>query len=60
MPFRGGFGLNFGTFYCDAAFVHKHSQDETVFYSYGDEVVADPVKNKYKSNEARITFGIRF
>lgn len=58
--FSGGFGLNFGTFYCDAAFVHRHSQDETVFYSYGDEVVADPVKNKYKSNEARITFGIRF
>lgn len=58
--FSGGFGLNFGTFYCDAAFVHRHSQDETVFYSYGDQVVAEPVQNKYKSNEARITFGIRF
>lgn len=56
----GGIGLNFGTFYCDAAFVHRFFKDATVFYSYGDQVVAEPVQNKYKSNEARITFGIRF
>ncbi len=54
-----GAGLNFGSFYCDAAFIHKFSENETVFYS--DYIYqSDPVKNKYLSNEARITLGIKF
>ena len=57
--FTAGAGLNFGMFYCDAAFIHKFSENETVFYSYYD-IQAEPVKNKYLSNEARITLGIRF
>lgn len=62
-----GFGLNFGQFYCDAAYIHKTSKNETVFYAvdYATEtsyesIVSAPVKNKYISNEARITLGVRF
>ena len=57
--FTAGAGLNFGMFYCDAAFIHKFSENETVFYSYYD-IQSEPLKNKYLSNEARITLGIRF
>ncbi len=61
-----GIGLNFGAFYCDAAFVHRWTKNETVFYSYYDaedpslDIVSQPTQNKLKTNEARITFGIRF
>ena len=61
-----GIGLNFGVFYCDAAFVHRQTKNETIFYSYYDaedtalDVVSQPTRNNFKTNEARITFGIRF
>lgn len=59
--FSGGFGLNFGQFYCDAAYLYKYGKDKTIFYYYPDEgIIADPVKNKYVSNEARLTLGLRF
>lgn len=62
----GGFGLNFGMFYCDAAYVYKFTKDITQFYSYVDpddaafDVSAIPVKNKFNDHEARITVGVRF
>lgn len=58
----GGFGLNFGTFYCDAAYVYKQSKNETLFYSYDDkpDYTSLTSYNKYKDHEARITFGVRF
>lgn len=61
-----GIGLNFGAFYCDASFTHRWSKNETIFYSYYDaedpslDIVSQPTQNKLKTNEARITFGIRF
>lgn len=55
----GGFGLNFGPVYCDAAYIFRTTKDQTQFYSYGD-IIAQPVKNKYTDNEARITVGVRF
>lgn len=60
-----GIGMNFGMFYCDAAYVHKMMRNETVFYSFYDvdpanDIIATPVNNKYLSNEARITLGLRF
>lgn len=61
----GGFGLNFGVFYCDAAYVHKYSKGTTVFYSgynpFADAYfTAAPIMNKYNTNEARVTLGVRF
>lgn len=61
-----GFGLNFGPFYCDAAYLYKFSKDTTLFYSYLDpedafyDVISEPVRNKYNNHEARITLGVRF
>lgn len=61
-----GIGLNFGAFYCDAAFTHRWTKNETIFYSYYDtqepelNIESLPTQNKLKTNEARITFGIRF
>lgn len=60
-----GIGMNFGMFYCDVAYVHKMMRNETVFYSFYDvdpakDIIATPVNNKYLSNEARITLGLRF
>ncbi|WP_251622126.1 OmpP1/FadL family transporter [Odoribacter lunatus] len=61
-----GFGLNFGQFYCDVAYLYKFSKDTTLFYSYLDpddaqyDVVSEAVSNKYNNHEARITLGIRF
>lgn len=63
----GGIGLNFGTFYCDAAYTNKSTKDKTIFYYAEGEsdggyktVMAEPVKNKYKDNQVRLTFGFRF
>lgn len=62
----GGFGLNFGTFYCDAAYVYKFNKNTTRFYEYIDDldpqydVIAEPVNNKYRTHEAKITLGVRF
>lgn len=62
----GGFGINLGVFYCDAAYIYKQSKDTTVFYRYVDpedaiyDVSATPVHNKYQAHEAKITLGIRF
>lgn len=62
----GGFGLNFGVFYCDAAYICKFSKSTTNFYSYLDpldsayDVIANPVHNKYRNHEGRITLGVRF
>ena len=58
-----GFGLNFGQFYCDAAYTYKFAKDETVFYFYQEKdftVLANPVKNKYRDHQARISLGVRF
>lgn len=57
--FTAGAGLNFGAFYCNAAYIHKFSENKTVFYSF-DEIQSEPVKNQYLGNEARLTFGVRF
>ncbi len=61
-----GFGLNFGAFYCDAAYLYKFTKDTTLFYSYLDpedasfDVISEPIRNKFNNHEARITLGIRF
>lgn len=61
-----GFGLNFGTFYFDAAYVYKFSKDITNFYFYQDpydsanDIIAEPVHNKYIDHQGRITLGVRF
>lgn len=61
-----GFGLNFGQFYCDAAYIYKFSKDTTLFYNYIDpddaayDVTSASIDNKYNNHEARITFGMRF
>lgn len=61
-----GFGLNFGSFYCDAAYVYKFSKDVTNFYYLQDaedsayDIIAEPVSNKYIGHEGRLTFGVRF
>ncbi len=62
----GGFGLNFGMFYLDAAYLQKTSKDQTVFYDY--EIPENPpvpvksevVENTYKNGEVRVTLGLRF
>jgi long-subunit fatty acid transport protein len=62
----GGFGLNFGSFYCDAAYVYQHASDSTLFYQYIDpedsryDVISEPVKNKYNTHEIKFTLGFRF
>ncbi len=62
----GGFGLNFGQFYCDAAYIYKFAENTTYFYNYKDpedplyDVIAEPVKNKYANHEGKITLGVRF
>lgn len=61
----GGLGLNFGVFYCDAAYIHKYSKGESVFYSgynpfTDQDFTSERIKNKYYNNEARITLGVRF
>lgn len=62
----GGFGLNFGQFYCDAAYVYKFAKNTTYFYNYQDpedsqyDVIAEPVSNKYANHEGKITLGVRF
>lgn len=63
--FSAGFGLNFGVFYCDAAYMHRYTKNNTVFYSgvnpFTDEYFTSiPVQNKYNTNEARLTLGVRF
>lgn len=61
-----GIGLNFGTFYCDAAYVYKKSKDRTYFYSGTNPFqenlffTSEPVNNKYYNSEAKITVGVRF
>lgn len=61
-----GLGLNFGMFYCDAAYVHKYYKNQSVFYSgYYPEfddfyIESTPVTNKFYNNEARLTVGVRF
>lgn len=58
-----GFGLNFGQFFCDAAYIHKYSKNQTRFYQYdngSEQIYSQPVNNKYLSNEAKITLGVRF
>ena len=60
-----GMGLNFGVFYCDAAYIHKYTKDVTYFYSgvnpfYNEVFTSLPVTNKYYDNEARLTLGVRF
>ncbi len=61
-----GFGLNFGQFYCDAAYIYKFSKDITSFYSYIDpddpnfNVIAEPVTNKYNDHQVRVTLGVKF
>lgn len=61
-----GFGLNFGLFYCDAAYLYRFSKDTTRFYSYLDakdpayDVISNAIDNKYNRHDARITIGVRF
>ena len=60
-----GFGLNFGQFYCDAAYVYKFSKDITRFYSYYDvdpeyDVLAEPIDNKYNNHIAKVSVGMKF
>lgn len=58
-----GFGLNFGNMYLDAAFTNKSSRDKTIFYHEDDgyyAVMAQPIKNKYRDNQLRFSYGIRF
>lgn len=62
----GGVGLNFGGFYCDAAYVYQHAANTTHFYEYLDpedsiyDVIANPIKNKYNNHEIKFTLGFRF
>ncbi|MDD3036555.1 OmpP1/FadL family transporter [Bacteroides sp.] len=61
-----GFGTNFGMFFIDAAYVCKFSKDITSFYFYqdsfdsADDIIANPLHNKYANHEGRITLGMRF
>lgn len=57
--FSAGAGVNLGIFYCDAAYVHKTMKNQTQFYGF-DNIIAEPVDNKYYTNEARLTLGVRF
>lgn len=62
----GGFGFNLGNFFCDASYSCKFAKNTTRFYNYLDpedqayDLVAEPVKNEYRTHEAKLTFGIRF
>lgn len=62
----GGFGINLGSFYCDAAYIHQFSKNTTCFYDYVDpyddvyDFSAEPINNKFRTHEVKITFGARF
>ncbi|MDR1757038.1 MAG: outer membrane protein transport protein [Culturomica sp.] len=68
----GGFGLNFGNYYVDAAYTYRFSKDKTVFYSNdgwflnefnevtNELIQAKDIANKYNEHQARLTFGLRF
>ena len=61
----GGFGLNLGAFYCDASYAYRFAEETTYFYRHIDDlgpqydVIAEPVDNKYRTHEAKITIGFR-
>lgn len=59
----GGFGLNFGSFYTDFAYMNKQSKDKSMFYYYATpyETIESPeLQTKYNSNQFKLTIGIRF
>lgn len=59
----GGFGLNFGVFYTDLAYLHKNSHINNLFYYYptSSGIIESPeFKTTLKNNEFRLTIGIRF
>lgn len=63
----GGIGLNFGSFYCDAAYSYRFSKDKSVFYYASaviddniHEVMAEPISNDYTEHQARVTLGVKF
>lgn len=59
----GGFGLNFGTLYVDAAYRHESSKLNGLFYYYESKngVIESPeFQTKYRDNEIRLTLGLRF
>ena len=66
--YSGGFGLNFGSFYCDASYTNKFSENTTLFYDYlaptaedsAYDIISSSVNNKYSTHEAKITFGVKF
>lgn len=62
-----GLGFNMGQFYCDAAYTYRFSKDQTIFYYYEESdattiltVMSEPVHNKYRDHQARVTLGVRF
>lgn len=61
-----GFGINFGSFYMDMAYMYKFMKDQSVFFSYTDpkdsayDIYSPIVENKHRDKSAKITFGFRF
>lgn len=61
--YSGGLGINLGSFYADASYVHKKSDINGLFYYHEapSGIIESPEFNtKFKNNEFRLTFGLRF
>lgn len=61
--YSGGMGVNLGSFYADASFMHKKSDIKGLFYYYesANGVIESPeFKTDFKNNEFRLTLGVRF
>lgn len=61
--YSGGLGVNLGSFYADASYMHKKSDINGLFYYYEapSGVIESPEFNtKFKNNEFRLTLGFRF
>ncbi|MGL5681744.1 MAG: OmpP1/FadL family transporter [Marinifilaceae bacterium] len=61
----GGFGINAGRFYFDAAYAQRVGKENTSFYYYYDdyndiEIEANPISNKFRDQTVRVTLGLRF
>jgi len=61
----GGFGLNFGNFFVDAAYQHKSMKNNTLFYYYQDATLSAPIESpevssECKNNLFKLTLGLRF
>lgn len=61
--YSGGLGVNLGSFYADASFMHKQSDLKGLFYYYespNGTIESPEFKTKFYNNEFRLTLGLRF